>query len=227
MADDMRTLGYICPKCGAQVMGARSVFALEASDAEIECSCGGSVLRTNYDGQNYHILVPCGVCGQTHEAVCPPERMLHAATALSCPDSKQFCCFIGDEGTVEHHLREASIAISKEKAQENSGEAEAFTDNVIMYEFLSELKDIAARPNGIRNGPEARSYSFTPFFLRIEGDGHFPPGITSFMWQQRSSRSRSVAALSRSRAPQSLHRAGLPLSCGLLTVFSAARWGSA
>ena len=125
MADDMRTLGYICPKCGAQVMGARSVFALEASDAEIECSCGGSVLRTNYDGQNYHILVPCGVCGQTHEAVCPPERMLHAATALSCPDSKQFCCFIGDEGTVEHHLREASIAISKEKAQESNGEAEA------------------------------------------------------------------------------------------------------
>jgi len=60
MADDMRTLGYICPKCGAQVMGARSAFALEASDAEIECSCGGSVLRTNYDGQNYHILVPCG-----------------------------------------------------------------------------------------------------------------------------------------------------------------------
>ena len=159
MADDMRTLGYICPKCGAQVMGARSVFALEASDAEIECSCGGSVLRTNYDGQNYHILVPCGVCGQTHEAVCPPERMLHAATALSCPDSKQFCCFIGDEGTVEHHLREASIAISKEKAQENSGEAEAFTDNVIMYEFLSELKDIAARPDGITCSCGSRRYS--------------------------------------------------------------------
>ena len=28
MADDMRTLGYICPKCGAQVMGARSVFEM-------------------------------------------------------------------------------------------------------------------------------------------------------------------------------------------------------
>ena len=148
MADDMRTLGYICPKCGAQVMGARSVFALEASDAEIECSCGGSVLRTNYDGQNYHILVPCGVCGQTHEAVCPPERMLHAATALSCPDSKQFCCFIGDEGTVEHHLREASIAISKEKAQENSGEAEAFTDNVIMYDFLRQPRLQHGNPPG-------------------------------------------------------------------------------
>ena len=46
MADEMRTLGYICPKCGAPVMGARSVFALEASDAEIECTCGGSVLHT-------------------------------------------------------------------------------------------------------------------------------------------------------------------------------------
>ena len=146
MADDMRTLGYICPQCGAPVMGARSIFALEASDAEIECSCGGSVLHTRYDGQNYRLLVPCGVCGKTHEAVCPPERMLRGATALSCPDSRQFCCFIGEEGTVEHHLREAGIAISKEKAQESNGEAEAFTDNVIMYEFLSELKDIAARP---------------------------------------------------------------------------------
>ena len=68
MADDMRTLGYICPQCGAPVMGARSIFALEASDAEIECSCGGSVLHTRYDGQNYRLLVPCGVCGKTHEA---------------------------------------------------------------------------------------------------------------------------------------------------------------
>ena len=158
MADEMRTLGYICPKCGAPVMGARSVFAMEASDAEIECTCGGSVLHTKYDGQNYRLLVPCGVCGETHEALCPPERMLRGATALSCPGSKQFCCFIGDEGTVEHHLREASIAISKEKAQENSGEAEAFTDNVIMYEFLSELKDIAAR-GGISCTCGSRDYT--------------------------------------------------------------------
>ena len=76
MADEMRTLGYICPKCGAPVMGARSVFALEASDAEIECTCGGSVLHTKYDGQNYPLLVPCGVCGETHEALSPPDRML-------------------------------------------------------------------------------------------------------------------------------------------------------
>lgn len=156
MADDMRTLGFICPKCGAPVMGARSIFALEAADAEIACDCGGGVLHTNYDGQNFRLLVPCGVCGETHEALCPPERMLHGATALSCPGSKQFCCFIGEEGTVEHHLREAGIAISKEKAQ--TEHPEAFTDNVIMYEFLSELRDIAARPDGITCGCGSHEY---------------------------------------------------------------------
>ena len=159
MAGDMRTLGYICPKCGAPVMGARSIFALEASDAEIACSCGGSVLHTSFDGQRYRLLVPCGVCGKIHEAVGPPERIREGATALSCPESRQFCCFVGDEGIVDHHLREAEIAISKEKAQSGSGEAEAFTDNVIMYEFLSELRDIAARPNGITCGCGSHSYS--------------------------------------------------------------------
>ena len=159
MAGDMRTLGYICPKCGAPVMGARSIFALEASDAEIACSCGGSVLHTSFDGQRYRLLVPCGVCGKIHETVCPPERIREGATALSCTESRQFCCFVGDEGIVDHHLREAEIAISKEKAQSGSGEAEAFTDNVIMYEFLSELRDIAARPHGITSGCGSHSYS--------------------------------------------------------------------
>mgnify|MGYP002253191954 CR=1 FL=1 len=159
MKEEMRTFGYLCPQCGKTVMGTRSVFALEASNAEVECACGKSALKVEFDGTEYHIYVPCGICGETHEAHCPPERVLRGATALGCAKTKQFCCFIGDEGTVEHHLREASIAISKEKAQENSGEAEAFTDNVIMYEFLSELKDIAARPNGITCGCGSHDYS--------------------------------------------------------------------
>lgn len=39
------------------------------------------------------------------------------------------------------------ILAEKEKQQQE--EPEAFADNVIMYEILSELKDIAARPDGI------------------------------------------------------------------------------
>ena len=43
MSEEMRTFGYLCPKCGKPVMGPRSIFALEASDAEIACpdpNCG-------------------------------------------------------------------------------------------------------------------------------------------------------------------------------------------
>ena len=148
MSEDMRTFGYLCPKCGKPVMGTRSIFALEASDAEIECDCGESVLRTEFDGAKYKVYVPCGICGETHMAVCPPERILKGATALGCAKTKQFCCYIGPEGVVEKNLRELAILAEKEKQQEGEDQ-EAFLDNVIMYEVLSELKDIAARKDGI------------------------------------------------------------------------------
>ena len=149
MSEEMRTFGYLCPKCGKPVMGTRSIFALEAADAEIICDCGESVLQTEFDGEKYKVYVPCGICGETHMAVCPPERMLRGATALGCAQTKQFCCFIGDEGTVEKNLRELVILAEKEKQQKDGEEPEAFVDNVIMYEVLSELKDIAAREKGI------------------------------------------------------------------------------
>ena len=149
MSEEMRTFGYLCPKCGKPVMGTRSIFALEAADAEIICDCGESVLQTEFDGEKYKVYVPCGICGDTHMAVCPPERILKGATALGCAKTKQFCCFIGDEGTVEKNLRELVILAEKEKQQKDSEDPEAFVDNVIMYEVLSELKDIAARENGI------------------------------------------------------------------------------
>lgn len=147
----MRTFGYLCPRCGKTVMAARSVFALEASNAEIECACGESALRVEFDGENYRLYVPCGLCGETHVAVCGPERVLRGATALGCAESRQFCAFIGPEGTVEKNLRELAILAEKERRQD--GEApEAFLDSVIMYEVLSELKEIAARENGITCG---------------------------------------------------------------------------
>lgn len=85
MKEEMRTFGYLCPQCGKTVMGTRSVFALEASNAEVECACGKSALKVEFDGTEYHIYVPCGICGETHEAHCPPERVLRGATALAAP----------------------------------------------------------------------------------------------------------------------------------------------
>ena len=46
--------------------------------------------------------------------------------------------------------------LEKEKQQEES--QEAFVDNVIMYEILSELKDIAQRENGITCGCGSHEY---------------------------------------------------------------------
>lgn len=157
MNEEMRTFGYLCPKCGKTVMAARSIFALAASNAVVECDCGESRLHVAFDGEKYLITVPCGICGGDHTAVCPPERILQGATALGCSETKQFCCFIGDEGTVEKHLRELAIVAEKEKQQQDEGE-EAFVDNVIMYEVLSELKDIASRPHGITCGCGSEAY---------------------------------------------------------------------
>ena len=145
MKETMRTFGYICPKCGKPVMASRSVFALEASNAEVECENGDSALRVEFDGERYRIYVPCGICGETHVAVCRQEQMVEGSgIGLACAKTKQFCCYIGPEGTVERRLRDLQVLAEKEKQQEES-DPEAFADSVIMYEVLSELKDIAAR----------------------------------------------------------------------------------
>lgn len=146
MYEEMRTFGYLCPKCGRTVMAARSVFALEASNAEVACPCGESALNVTFDGERYHLTVPCGLCGETHTAVCTPEQILGENTALSCGQTGRFACFIGSEGVVEKNLRELAVLAEKEKAQDDPA---AFADSVIMYEILSELKDIAARSGGI------------------------------------------------------------------------------
>ena len=146
MREEMRTFGYLCPKCGKTVMRSRSVFALAASGAEVECDCGGSALTASFDGERYHLTVPCGLCGETHAAVCSRAQVLEGAAALACAGTKQFCCFIGPEGTVDKQLRELAVLAEKERRQDGD---QAFLDNVIMYEVLSELRDIAARPGGI------------------------------------------------------------------------------
>ena len=104
--------------------------------------------------------------------VCPPERVLEGGTALACAQTKQFCCFIGDEGTVEKHLRELEILAEKEKRQEG----ETFADSVIMYEVLSELKEIAARPGGITCACGSSRYGME---IRRSAVEHSIPCLTS------------------------------------------------
>ncbi len=157
MSEEMRTFGYLCPKCGKPVLASRSVFALEASNAEVACECGDSALEVKFDGKFYHLYVPCGICGETHEARCTPGQIVGGnGIGLACPKTKQFCCYVGPEETVKKNLRELEILREKEKQQEEN--PEAFADSVIMYEVLSELKEIASRENGIVCGCGSHRY---------------------------------------------------------------------
>ena len=93
-------------------------------------------------GELYRVTVPCGVCGGEHRAEVPAETMLRGAgAALACPETGQLCCYIGEPGRVEAALRQLEITVEKKK----EGDGGTFVDDVIMYEALSELKDIAAR----------------------------------------------------------------------------------
>ena len=62
---------------------------------------------------------------------------------------------------MEKNLRDLAVLAEKEHQQQEDGE-EAFVDNVIMYEILSELKDIAARPDGITCACGSGRYGMDP-----------------------------------------------------------------
>ena len=149
MNEETRTFGYLCPSCRKKVMRARSRFALCASGAVISCECGKSSLSVETDGQRFRLSVPCGVCGGEHTAEMSAEKLFSGeGVGLACPETKQLCCFIGEDYAVERNLEQLSLTAEKERAQEG----ETFADSVIMYEVLSELKEIASRPNGVRCG---------------------------------------------------------------------------
>ncbi|MFR3921538.1 MAG: hypothetical protein ACLTYN_05700 [Dysosmobacter welbionis] len=113
--------------------------------------------------------------------------MLRGATALGCAKTRQFCCFIGPEDGGEN-LRDLAVLAEKEHQQQEDGE-EAFVDNVIMYEILSELKDIAARRMG----------SPAPAQRTVDGDppqrrGSHLPGLRGQASDRRHDRTWTISA---------------------------------
>ena len=140
--EEMRSFGYICPKCGKAQVHQRSRFALSAAAARMECECEKASLQVETDGVRFRLSVPCGLCGETHQAELDAQQLLEGrGVGLGCPKTRQICCYIGEEQQVMSSVEEMTIRVEKDKAEDG----EAFTDNVIMYEVLSELKEIAQR----------------------------------------------------------------------------------
>lgn len=140
--EETRSFGYICPACGKANFHTRSVFALSAAAARMECKCGKEALEVQTDGTKFRLWVPCGVCGGQHQAECSADALLHGrGIGLSCPVKQELCCYVGQEQDVRRAMENLALRVEKDKG----ADGEAFTDSVIMYEVLSELKDIAAR----------------------------------------------------------------------------------
>lgn len=141
MSEPVRAIGYICPSCGKPVYGERTHFALCASAVGLVCECGASELTAEPMPDHYRVTVPCGVCGGEHRAEVPAEQVLRGdGVGLACPETRQLCCYIGTPHQVQRALRDLELTV--EKGKDGDG---AFLDDVIMYEVLSELKDIASR----------------------------------------------------------------------------------
>lgn len=150
MDSQTRYFGYICPHCGKSVMAGRTAFALQAAAARIGCECGRSELRVELERDRARLYVPCGICGAEHRAECSAEQLLSGSgVAFACPETQQLCCYAGEETRVASAMQELEAVAQKEKGRGEDDEPEAFADSVIMYEILSELKEIAARENGI------------------------------------------------------------------------------
>lgn len=142
MKEETRTFGYICPSCGKAVLADRTRFALAAAAIGVVCDCGHSELTAEPLGDQYRVTVPCGVCGGEHRAEVSAQSLLEGAgVGLACPDTRQLCCYIGERTRVERSLAELERALEKKKERET----DTFVDDVIMYEVLSELRDITAR----------------------------------------------------------------------------------
>lgn len=163
MQEEKRSIGYLCPACHQPVLEEKTVFALTAGPTRVACSCGGSSLEVETDGRRFRLWVPCGLCGKTHRAECEASQLLQGrGLGLACPESGQLCCYVGDESRVRQALEQLRITEEKmRRGQENEQEPELFVDSVIMHEVLSELKEIAARPDGICCRCGSRRYSMT------------------------------------------------------------------
>lgn len=144
MAEELRTIAYICPACRQSVIVQRSVFQLAAAPNTLPCPCGKSALKVELMGDRVKLEVPCAYCGESHTVSCRTHDFLHRkGLAFSCQKSGLDCCYAGDEDTVYAAVRRLEEAM--DKLETEGPQRGSFLDEVVMHEVLEELRDIAQR----------------------------------------------------------------------------------
>lgn len=168
MAEQKRTIGYICPVCGKAVIVERTQFQLAASDSRLPCPCGQSELTISQKGDRCEITVPCLFCAKDHQVTCTTEALLgQKLLAFSCPASGLNVCCIGEEESVFRAMERLEQAVDKMVMDSKAEQRGAFLDDVVMGEVLEEIKDIAAR-GGISCGCGKKDYGIKVGFSSVD-----------------------------------------------------------
>lgn len=165
-SDEKRFLAYICPECRQSVIVERSLFALAAAPAHIQCPCGKSELVVEFLPRQVRLTVPCLFCGHEHTVSCSAQAFVgQKALAFSCAASGLDCCYVGEEGPV--YAATARLEQAVDKLDGEAEEQHAFLDELVMHEVLSELKDIAAR-GGIACACGSKKWTFQVNYSSVD-----------------------------------------------------------
>ncbi len=168
MAEEMRTIGYICPVCGKAVVVERSAFQLAAANNVLPCPCGKSELVITQQGDRCQIAVPCLFCAKDHHTACSYDALLHQKlVALSCSASGLGICYIGEKEPVFSAMEKLEAAVDKLRLDDQMETRGTFLDEVVMGEVLAELKDIAGR-GGIKCGCGAADYGIKVGYSAVD-----------------------------------------------------------
>lgn len=164
--EQLRTIGFLCPKCRQSVMAEKDLFSLTAAPTVIPCPCGGSRLIVEYTGSRFKLNAPCPACGKNHTVSCGERDFrTRRGMAFSCKQTGLDCCYVGEEDVVCAALRrleERTDLLNQEARQPG-----AFLNQVVMTEMLGELKEIAQR-GGISCTCGCKDWRLTLHYASIE-----------------------------------------------------------
>lgn len=168
MAEEVRTIGYICPVCGKAVVVERTAFQLAAGKNVLPCPCGKSELVIEQQGDRCEITVPCLFCARDHRTACSYDALLkQKLVSLSCSASGLGICNVGEKEQVFSAMEKLEAAVDKLRLDDQMETRGTFLDEVVMGEVLGELKEIAGR-GGIKCGCGSSDYGIKVGYSSVD-----------------------------------------------------------
>lgn len=127
------TIAYRCPKCGAGILSAVSIFSLKGDMLKLKCDCGGSEVSIVHSKDNkIRLSVPCVFCPKPHNYTISPSVFFgNDVFTLPCPYTDIDICFMGEINAVKAALAKSELELIK--LLEESG--------ISSFEALHKLRD--------------------------------------------------------------------------------------